>query len=545
MRVTNSMITHNTLNNINGNKSNVDRMNNQMSTQKKISRASEDPVIAIRSLRLRTTLSEINQFYNKNIPDAESWLESTESALENMKSLMGQMYQQSVYGTNDPLTQDDRNAILKNITELKNQVYSELNADEAGRTVFSGYKTNRSVTYMSDDPDAKFQLTEKLSFDDITEKNYYAKQVKLPTSKSEVNNVANIPNADNGMMLQETTQKRLRLTYDQTAAGTNRMDSFVYRYTDASGSDYRVTFADPQSADADGVIAYGTKKIEKQNPDGTWAAAGNSTFTFKDMSYSTWQNKKDYEVDPNDIVYIPESGEVILGENVVREFQDQKVEIDATYTKSGFEAGDVRPEMYFDCVDQTSRNSEDWLVYTKEDQQIGYTIAYNQVLNINTQADEVIDAGVARDVDEMIEAVQLAIDANDKLTKLKAMKSEAQYADKESQANLAAWITAAEKETAYANDNMKKMFSKQITKFDDAQKKIILAETGVGERGNRLALTKVRVEAQQTTYEDLKASNEDREISDIIIDFTAAYNAYQASLQAASRATQNTLLNYL
>ena len=49
MRVTNSMISRNSMINMNNNKVNVDILNNQMTTQKKISRPSEDPIIAIRA----------------------------------------------------------------------------------------------------------------------------------------------------------------------------------------------------------------------------------------------------------------------------------------------------------------------------------------------------------------------------------------------------------------------------------------------------------------------------------------------------------------
>ena len=59
MRVTNNMITANTKTNINANKVLVDKYNTQMTTQKKISRPSEDPVVAIRSLRMQTTLSHL------------------------------------------------------------------------------------------------------------------------------------------------------------------------------------------------------------------------------------------------------------------------------------------------------------------------------------------------------------------------------------------------------------------------------------------------------------------------------------------------------
>ena len=53
MRVTNNMIMSNTKININGNKTNVNTLNNQMTSQKKISRPSDDPVIAIAARRTR------------------------------------------------------------------------------------------------------------------------------------------------------------------------------------------------------------------------------------------------------------------------------------------------------------------------------------------------------------------------------------------------------------------------------------------------------------------------------------------------------------
>ena len=64
MRVTNNMIMSNARTNINGTKVSVDKANTQMTTQKKISRPSEDPVTAIRSLRLSTSLSRVDQFYH-------------------------------------------------------------------------------------------------------------------------------------------------------------------------------------------------------------------------------------------------------------------------------------------------------------------------------------------------------------------------------------------------------------------------------------------------------------------------------------------------
>ena len=112
MRITNNIILHNTTGNINGNKVNVNNLNNQMTSQKKIQRPSENPVIAVRSLRLRTTLSEIDQYYENNIPDAESWMKVTETALANMKTILTDIRTQCTYGASDQITADDRKTIL-------------------------------------------------------------------------------------------------------------------------------------------------------------------------------------------------------------------------------------------------------------------------------------------------------------------------------------------------------------------------------------------------------------------------------------------------
>ena len=62
----------NNLSNINTNKVYQDKLSTQMSTQKKVSRPSDDPVVSIRALRLRSNVTEVTQYYSKNIPDAES-----------------------------------------------------------------------------------------------------------------------------------------------------------------------------------------------------------------------------------------------------------------------------------------------------------------------------------------------------------------------------------------------------------------------------------------------------------------------------------------
>ena len=63
MRITNSIMQNNTLYNINNNKVAEDKLSSQMSTGKKVSKPSDDPVVAIRALRLHTNVTEVKQYY--------------------------------------------------------------------------------------------------------------------------------------------------------------------------------------------------------------------------------------------------------------------------------------------------------------------------------------------------------------------------------------------------------------------------------------------------------------------------------------------------
>ena len=168
-----------------------------------------------------------------------------------------------------------------------------------------------------------------------------------------------------------------------------------------------------------------------------------------------------------------------------------------------------------------------------------------KTLNINTNASDVLDASAGRDVDEMINAVKYAMDAHDKVDQIEALKGLEEYASDEDQAKIQEWLDAAKKEADYADDNLKKLYNTYIGNFDGYLTSVNLAITTVGSKGDQLELTQTRVSNQQLTFEELKSSNEDRELSDIIIDYTSAYTAYQGSLQAASKINQNTLLNYI
>ncbi|MCR5178336.1 MAG: hypothetical protein K6C95_05065, partial [Lachnospiraceae bacterium] len=147
MRITNKIMQNNQMYNINQNKIKEDKYATQMSTNKKINRASEDPVVAIRALRLRSNVTELTQYYEKNSKDAESWLKVTEDALTNVTDLLTGAIAQANKGANKLLTSTDLDAIITEMTQLTEEYYSTGNVDYGGRYVFTGYRTDTSLTF--------------------------------------------------------------------------------------------------------------------------------------------------------------------------------------------------------------------------------------------------------------------------------------------------------------------------------------------------------------------------------------------------------------
>uniref|UniRef100_UPI004056E72F flagellin N-terminal helical domain-containing protein n=1 Tax=Agathobacter sp. TaxID=2021311 RepID=UPI004056E72F len=530
MRITNNMITRNTKSNINSNKLLVDKYNTQMTTQKKISKASQNPVIAIRSLRLSTTMTHLSQYVDNNIPDASAWMSVTETALTNMTSLLSDIRTQCVNGSTDSLTADDRQTILDSLRAMSEQIYMEGNADYAGKTVFTGYRSSSNLTFNSDEPDTRYQITEHLDFNDLEEKRYYTGTVEVPEALT-----ANTQNCDT--VISEMSYERMRLAYN----GETALQSASYTYTT------QVDDGNGNLADKEITVSLGGSPItEGENSmydqDGNELSGKFHVFEFEEDWEEAMGSKT---IADDDVVYIKSTGEFIFGKNVANTISDKKASFDVTYTKRGFDKGEVRPEYYFDCVDITDDDVSKHVEYTKENQEVNYIIANDTKITINTQADQVFDTGIARDVDELISVVEKAINANEKVIKIERMMTESQYSDKASQDMLQTYLDAAEKERDYADDNLQKTYEHYISRFDGYLETVNIAVTNVGSMKNRLTMTQTRVENQQMTIEQLKSTNEDRDISDIIIDYYAAYNAYQSSLTAAGKLGQSSLLDYI
>lgn len=144
MRITNSMMVNNMLNNLSRNLERMNKYSDQMNTGKKIQVPSDDPVVAARALKLRTDVAQVGQ-YQKNVKDSMSWMEVTESALDNMGELLKRAKDLALQASTGTVSDKDREIIGKEVTQLKEQLIQLSNTTYAGRYVFSGLKTDTKL----------------------------------------------------------------------------------------------------------------------------------------------------------------------------------------------------------------------------------------------------------------------------------------------------------------------------------------------------------------------------------------------------------------
>jgi flagellar hook-associated protein 3 FlgL len=142
MRITNSMMMNSMMINMNKNMSRMSKTEENLATGKKFLKPSDDPIGVSRSLRLNTDVANMAQF-KRNAEDAESWLDTTEMAVNNVIDVLQRARELTVKATSDTNSLDERNAIATEISQLKDQLINIANTNYAGSYIFSGFKTNK------------------------------------------------------------------------------------------------------------------------------------------------------------------------------------------------------------------------------------------------------------------------------------------------------------------------------------------------------------------------------------------------------------------
>ena len=504
----------NNLSNINTNKVYQDKLSTQMSTRKKVSRPSDDPVVSIRALRLRSNVTEVTQYYSKNIPDAESWLDVTEDALKNLTEIITNMIKQCTKASNGDLKSADRQIILEQLKALGDEVYSTGDADYAGRYVFTGYRTDTSLSF-DKEYNTKYEITEQLDNSSITQ------LTKVNTGKllDITANNYNDQNQDYKDITENSVSSidvyRIRLAYDDCKEGGN----------------VKIKFGTTELSTADTIRA--TKSTANPDP---------------------YTDIKKY---PNGAIYVADTGELLIGKDLYNQMMACKDdpatsdknegEIQITYEKDHWVKGDLRPEHYFACTStdadqKVTKYNQEYLKGDAAKQVIEYDVGFNQTIQVNSTADECFQHGIGRTVDDLVQAMQDVVDLENVKTKIEGLQETATGTDAET---LTKQMEAVEKALTLAKDKCQKMFESGITTFQGYLDDANLCVTNCGTRSSKLELIDNRMKSQKTTFETLKSENEDIDVTETAIDLKSAEMTYEAALMATGKVMQTTLLNFI
>lgn len=564
MRITNKIIQNNSLSNINLAKVAEDARSQQVSSGKKIVRPSDDPIVAIRSLRLRSSVVEITQYYSRNAKDADAWLKTTEDAMQQVTDVITDMMTQYNKGANEYLTSEERDIILEQLKALKGEVYATGDADYAGRYIFTGYRTESSLMFR-EDTQKPYQITEQLTAKDLKTNTYVKTGYKEGTDDRDLTNLLEGTQSEYKSIDEDDIDKveyhRIRLSY-------NNCD-------DAS---------EPADSDKMPVIQYRNKAGEEVKIDGagmtTTIPGTPPTTTTAPTPIITCQKSTDvpspYEkiaANPDQVIYLSDTGELLLGNSLYQELSDltddpltndvNEGEIRVSYQKSDFKEGDLRPEHYFYCIaagkdgnfnsnmgdTPESGDADDivynpkYLDYTHERQVIEYDVGYNQRLQVNTIAEEAFNPAVNREVDDMIQALERMEKMENVVGTLKGMLEK--ETNEEKQKQLQKQLDAANKAFTYERKIVQDKFSGGLKEMKGFLNEVNIAVTACGARGSRLELVSNRLCSQKTTFETLKSENEDVDLSEAVVQLTSAEMTYEAALKATGKIMQVNLMDFI
>ncbi len=563
MRITNKIIDNYSVYNLNTNKGLLDDLNSQMSTRKKINDPTRDPVTGITSLRFRGSLSEYAQYLGKNVTDAVSWTESTQSAIDTAKEIMRSLKAEYTSASNGTNESTDRWTYYDNMVNLVNEYFSVGDTTNENRYLFSGARTGDSLTFSeknfadrAKEHGGHFDPVNKdtYKYRGITENFYSVDDLEVYSFTARTDKSGN--DGSSGITDKEISD--LSDAVDET--NVQNVEAFrirlAYENLDKKDDQKSISYEYYSEEDGNLVSKSGTTRVcelifknEKGEPF-DFAAAGLTPFvnTSVECIENDWVINQT-SLEGNRIYLNTTTGNLIFGSEVQGELSKAiaaGAHIEFQYDKSTWQEGDAKPEHYFDCVDvglgiEAGKTKK----YDNHEQEIYYNVGEGQQIKVNSNAEDVFTLDARRDLNELRDALTAVDNAQAKIDKLKEMQEDTLNYDADDQEKIADLLRAVTKEYEYAKGKADTMLSNGITRSGNYFDVVNLAGTEIGTAVNRLNLIKNRLTEHQSTTTAQASDNENIDIATLAVQVNSATLSFSAALQITGKISQQSLVNYL
>ncbi|WML54752.1 flagellar hook-associated protein FlgL [Neobacillus sp. PS3-12] len=137
MRVTQSMISANSLRNISNSYQKMGQYQDQLSTGKKITKPSDDPVAAMKGMAYSSDLASVDQ-YKRNVSELHTWMDNSESGMNQANSALQRIRELVVQSQDSALTDVDRKALADEVGQMQQDLVKTANTQVAGKYIFHG-----------------------------------------------------------------------------------------------------------------------------------------------------------------------------------------------------------------------------------------------------------------------------------------------------------------------------------------------------------------------------------------------------------------------
>ncbi|MCL2015846.1 MAG: hypothetical protein FWG68_06315, partial [Defluviitaleaceae bacterium] len=303
LRVTSSMMTNNMMVNVNRGMRNLDALSQQFFSNSKIITPSDNPIIAARAMQFRTNLVH-NANFQTNVDNGLAWMDVTESAIDGLLQVLMLEARDLVHrAANDPMALEDRGALMTALNSIFEQIGVQMNSQFAGRFVFSGLRTDQPPVLNQNQPDISHRITQVFDLRDVERTRSLQIFPQVP------GNPVQLP-----------------LTHDI------HILKLAYNHVDRDIN--------------------GEPILDIFRPDGT-------TFNIIMRSLSDPTAYDASTISPGEVIYIPETGELVFHpEDVTGTGGQANFPVDIQFTRSGFTRGELNPLVYFTTTQKLTRFDE-------------------------------------------------------------------------------------------------------------------------------------------------------------------------------------------
>src|ERR1700722_12940284 len=139
-RITPSMVTSTTLDNLNASLAAMERTSDELSSGKTILEPSDNPYGASQVIDLQSQLEGLST-YEANAQDGISWEQTASSSMDNMSEVTQRVRELLVQGANGTYNKSDLETMALDVEQLTETIKQDANAQYAGQYIFSGTAT--------------------------------------------------------------------------------------------------------------------------------------------------------------------------------------------------------------------------------------------------------------------------------------------------------------------------------------------------------------------------------------------------------------------